>query len=99
MIYQELTMRGFTVTDHEDLRSGFEDEVGELVRAGTVRNLHTVLEGFQRIPEASRRCSPVATVVASSSPSRRPGPPVMRSARSWPAPPYPACCHRSAAQG
>jgi len=52
MIYQELTMRGFTVTDHEDLRSGFEDEVGELLRAGTVRSLHTVLEGFQRIPEA-----------------------------------------------
>ncbi len=52
MIYQELTMRGFTVTDHEDLRSVFEDEVGALVRAGTVRSLHTVLDGFPRIPEA-----------------------------------------------
>ncbi|MEO9221908.1 MAG: zinc-binding dehydrogenase, partial [Mycobacteriaceae bacterium] len=52
MIYHELTMRGFTVTDHEDLRSTFEDEVGELVRASTVRSVHTVLEGFPRIPEA-----------------------------------------------
>ncbi len=26
--------------------------MGELLRAGTVRSLHTVLEGFQRIPEA-----------------------------------------------
>ena len=52
MIYQELTMRGFTVTAHEDLRPVFAAEVGALVHAGTVSSLHTVLEGFGRIPEA-----------------------------------------------
>lgn len=52
MIYQELTMRGFTVTAHEDLRAQFESEVGRWVREGAVRSLHTVFDGIDRVPEA-----------------------------------------------
>ena len=52
LIYQELTMRGFTVTAHEDLREQFENEVGGWLRAGIVRSVHTVFEGIERVPEA-----------------------------------------------
>ncbi|WP_172805631.1 MDR family NADP-dependent oxidoreductase [Brachybacterium avium] len=52
MIYQELTMRGLTVTAHEDLRAQFESEVGRWVREGAVRSLHTVFDGIDRVPEA-----------------------------------------------
>ncbi|WP_298251498.1 NADP-dependent oxidoreductase [uncultured Arthrobacter sp.] len=52
MISHELTMRGFAVTEHEDLRTAFEQEVGTWVRASTVTSLHTVFEGFDAIPEA-----------------------------------------------
>ncbi|MEO5901962.1 MAG: NADP-dependent oxidoreductase, partial [Ilumatobacteraceae bacterium] len=50
-IYQELTMRGFTVTAHEDLRPAFTAHVGDLIRAGAVRAVHTTLRGFDRTPE------------------------------------------------
>lgn len=52
LIYQELTMRGFTVTAHEDLRSRFESEVGRWLREGRIRSLHTVFDGIDRVPEA-----------------------------------------------
>ncbi|MEV0849556.1 NADP-dependent oxidoreductase [Streptomyces sp. NPDC049954] len=52
MIYQELTMRGFTVTAHEELRPVFEEEVGALVRDGAVRGVHTTAEGFDAVPAA-----------------------------------------------
>ncbi|MDO5711136.1 MAG: NADP-dependent oxidoreductase [Micrococcales bacterium] len=52
LIYQELTMRGFTVTAHEDLRDQFESEVGGWLRSGRVRSLHTVFDGIDRVPEA-----------------------------------------------
>lgn len=52
IIYREITLRGFTVTAHEDLRDRFESEVGRWVEEGTVRSLHTVFEGFDRLPEA-----------------------------------------------
>ncbi|THJ66178.1 NADP-dependent oxidoreductase [Arthrobacter echini] len=52
MISHELTMRGFTVTEHEDLRAAFEQEVGSWIRDRTVTSLHTVFEGFDRVPEA-----------------------------------------------
>lgn len=52
LIYQELTLRGFTVTAHEDLRDQFESEVGGWVREGKVRSLHTVFDGIDRVPEA-----------------------------------------------
>lgn len=52
LIYQELTMRGFTVTSHEDLRGQFETEVGDWLRTGRVRSVHTVFEGINAVPEA-----------------------------------------------
>ena len=52
LIYQELTMRGFTVTAHEDLREQFEGEVGGWLREGRVRSIHTVFEGIEWVPEA-----------------------------------------------
>lgn len=52
MISHELTMRGFTVTEHEDLRPAFEREVGAWVRDEKVTSLHTVFDGFDTIPRA-----------------------------------------------
>ncbi|WP_047865539.1 MDR family NADP-dependent oxidoreductase [Rubrobacter aplysinae] len=52
MIYKELTMRGFTVTAHEDLREQFESEVGDWLGEGKVQSLHSVFEGIDRVPEA-----------------------------------------------
>ncbi len=52
LIHQELTMRGFTVTAHEDLREQFEHEVSGWLRSGRVRSLHTVFDGIERVPQA-----------------------------------------------
>ncbi len=52
MIYKELTMRGFTVTAHEDLRDKFESQVGEWFRLGKVHSVHTVFDGLDTVPEA-----------------------------------------------
>ncbi len=52
LIYQELTMRGFTVTAHEDLRESFEAEVGEWLREGAVQSVHTIFAGIDRLPVA-----------------------------------------------
>ncbi len=52
LIHRELTMRGFTVTAHEDLRERFEHEVGGWLRDGKVRSVHTVFDGIERVPEA-----------------------------------------------
>lgn len=52
IIYREITLRGFTVTAHEDLRDRFKSEVGRWVEEGRVRSLHTVFEDFDRVPEA-----------------------------------------------
>ncbi len=52
MIYQELTMRGFAITAHEDRRPEFESTVGEWLGRGEVRSVHTTFDGFDRTPEA-----------------------------------------------
>ncbi|WP_405783505.1 zinc-binding dehydrogenase [Streptomyces sp. NBC_00859] len=52
LIYRELTLRGFAVTAHEDLRPRFEREVGKLVREGMLRSVHTSVVGFERTPDA-----------------------------------------------
>ncbi|PRZ41007.1 hypothetical protein CLV47_11240 [Antricoccus suffuscus] len=52
VIYQEITIRGFTVTAHEDLRERFESEVGRWLREDKVRSIHTVFDGINRVPEA-----------------------------------------------
>lgn len=52
MIPSELTMRGFTVTEHEDLRADFESTVRGWIEQGRVQSLHTLFDGFDQIPEA-----------------------------------------------
>lgn len=52
LIHRELTMRGFTVTAHEDLRDEFESTVGSWLDHGAVRSIHTVFDGFDTIPDA-----------------------------------------------
>ncbi len=52
LIYQELTMRGFTVTAHEDLREEFEERVSGWLNDGKVQSLHTVFDGIESVPEA-----------------------------------------------
>lgn len=52
MIYRQLTLRGFDVTSNEDLRREFETTVAGWLRAGTVRSVHTLAGGFDKIPEA-----------------------------------------------
>ncbi|GAB3118460.1 NADP-dependent oxidoreductase [Glaciibacter psychrotolerans] len=52
LIYQELTMRGFTVTAHEEGRPAFEAEVGAWLREGVVQSVHTLYAGLDRIPDA-----------------------------------------------
>lgn len=52
LIYSELTMQGFTVTAHEDLRSDFEAEVRRWLAEGSVRSLHTVFDGIEQVPDA-----------------------------------------------
>lgn len=52
LISQELTMRGFTVTAHEDLRDQFEKAVTGWLQEGKVQSLHTVFDGIERVPEA-----------------------------------------------
>ncbi len=52
VIYQEITIRGFTVTAHEDLRERFESEVGGWLSEGKVRSVHTVFDGLDRVPAA-----------------------------------------------
>lgn len=52
LIHRELTLRGFTVTAHEDLRGQFESEVGVWLQEGRVRSIHTMFDGIERVPEA-----------------------------------------------
>ncbi len=52
MIYQQLTLRGFDVTSNEDLRQEFEADVASWLRAGRIRSVHTLVGGFDQIPEA-----------------------------------------------
>ena len=51
-IHKELTMQGFTVTEHEDLRADFEKQVGNWLAEGKVRSIHTVFEGIDQVPAA-----------------------------------------------
>lgn len=56
LIHQELTMQGFTVTAHEDLRGEFEEQVGVWLADDKVRSIHTVFDGINRVPEAFESC-------------------------------------------
>ncbi len=63
-IYRQLTVRGFTVTAHEDLRPQFEEQVRGWLKEGKVRSLHTVFDGIDRVGEA------FASLVAGASTGR-----------------------------
>lgn len=52
LIHQELTLKGFTVTAHEDLRGQFEDQVRSWLAEIKVRSIHSVFDGIDRVPEA-----------------------------------------------
>lgn len=51
-IHKELTMQGFTVTEHENLRVDFEKQVGNWLAEGKVASIHTVFEGIDQVPAA-----------------------------------------------
>ncbi len=51
-IGKRLTLRGFLVMDHQDLRDEFEAEVGALLRDGRIAWRETVMEGIERTFEA-----------------------------------------------
>ena len=51
-IGKRLTLRGFIVVDHRDLRPQFEEEVGALVRDGRIVWRETVIEGIERTFDA-----------------------------------------------
>jgi NADPH-dependent curcumin reductase CurA len=51
-IGKRLTLRGFLVVDHQDLREEFEAEVGALVRDGRIVWRETVMEGIERTFDA-----------------------------------------------
>jgi NADPH-dependent curcumin reductase CurA len=51
-IGKRLTLRGFIVVDHQDLRDEFEAEVGALVRDGRIVWRETVMEGIERTFDA-----------------------------------------------
>ena len=51
-ILKRLTLRGFIVRDHEDLRDEFETRMAGWLRSGEVRSEETVVEGLDRAVEA-----------------------------------------------
>ena len=52
LIGKRLTMRGFLVTDHEDLRAGFEQAMTGWLAGGSVHTAETVVTGVENAPQA-----------------------------------------------
>lgn len=52
IVGKRLTVRGFIVSDHYDLRPEFEREVVPLVARGALRVVQTVLDGLEAAPDA-----------------------------------------------
>jgi NADPH-dependent curcumin reductase CurA len=52
LIGKRLTMRGFLVSDHEDLRGEFEQAMAGWLADGSVRTTETVVTGVQNAPHA-----------------------------------------------
>lgn len=52
IIHQQLSILGFDVTHNEDLRYNFETDVTRWLQASKIRSIHTVLSGFELIPQA-----------------------------------------------
>lgn len=51
-IGKRLTMRGFIVTDHGDMRDDFVREVGGWLADGTITSEETIMQGIEAAPEA-----------------------------------------------
>jgi NADPH-dependent curcumin reductase CurA len=51
-VFKRLTLRGFIIYDHEDLRPQFEQQVGAWLRSGELEPRQTVVEGLDKTPEA-----------------------------------------------
>ncbi len=47
-----MTLRGFIVRDHDDLRSEFEGEVAAMLADGRVKPAETVVDGLEHAAEA-----------------------------------------------
>jgi len=52
IIYTSVTIKGFIVYDYEDKWPQFEKEVTQLVKENKVQHEETVVEGFEKLPEA-----------------------------------------------
>ncbi|WP_043840582.1 NADP-dependent oxidoreductase [Amycolatopsis taiwanensis] len=52
VLAQRLTIRGFLVGDHSDLREQFVAEVAPLVKSGKLRYEETIVEGLANAPQA-----------------------------------------------
>ena len=52
VVLKRLTIRGFIVRDHEDMRPEFERQVAEWLRDGKVVSRDTVYEGLENSVEA-----------------------------------------------
>jgi len=52
IIYKRVRIEGFVMTDFADLRPTFEAEMAGWLADGSVRYQETIIDGFERIPEA-----------------------------------------------
>jgi NADPH-dependent curcumin reductase CurA len=52
VVLKRLTIRGFIVRDHEDMRPDFERQVSEWLREGKVLSKDTIYEGLEHAVEA-----------------------------------------------
>ena len=52
MIYQRVTMKGFVVTDFEDIRGQFLSDMAAWIEDGTMKYRETILEGIEAAPRA-----------------------------------------------
>ncbi len=51
-ILKRLTLRGFIVRDHEDMREEFETRMAGWLRSGELKSEETVVDGLDRAVEA-----------------------------------------------
>ena len=52
VVLKRLTIRGFIVRDHEDLRPAFEGRVGAWLSSGEVVSRDTIYDGLERAVDA-----------------------------------------------
>jgi NADPH-dependent curcumin reductase CurA len=52
IVGRRLTIRGFLVGDHEDLRAGFIEEVAPRIADGTIVVRETIVDGLEHAPQA-----------------------------------------------